>query len=227
MPYCDTTGRALFGKQLKREDVVTPVQYKAISTLIYDTDPYIYPALFDGDSNPRTAAEIVLPVVIERGDDELFRKDNLYIYCSGESLKGLILWHRGSLQWDSNRFFNTAQELGVVLIKENVLAVSGGYVDNKYNENENEESQSLSLINICVDSKSRGQGIGRRMMQEFIKEHSTESMELCVLADNLGAIHLYEKMGFRVVGEAPGFSLAKEKPICYDMKREPCQLLGD
>lgn len=72
---------------------------------------------------------------------------------------------------------------------------------------------------ICVDKRMRGQGIGRKMMTAFMEEHSAEPMELCVLADNPGAICLYENMGFRIANEATEFSLSESKPKCYDMTR--------
>ena len=57
------------------------------------------------------------------------------------------------------------------------------------------------------------------MMTAFMAEHKAEPMELCVLADNPGAIRLYENMGFKITNCALGFSLSESKPKCYDMTR--------
>lgn len=209
----------LKGRQLTASDRLTGEQYKAVSTLVYETDPYIYPALFESNLTPLEAANKILPSVFRHGDDGMFCKENLYVYMSGEDIVGLILWNKGPMKWNPSLFFMVAQNSGVQLVEENVIAVSKDYVDDKYSEDTRLAEQGISLINICVDGRMRGQGIGRRMMTDFIMEHPNEPMELCVLADNASAIKLYENMGFKIVNEAPGFSLTEQKPKVYDMKR--------
>ncbi len=51
-----------------------------------------------------------------------------------------------------------------------------------------------------------GLGLGTLMLQEIfkiVKQTAFEQLELTVFGDNLRAIHLYEKMGFRKVGVLP------------------------
>ena len=58
------------------------------------------------------------------------------------------------------------------------------------------------------------------MMTAFMADHPFETMELCVLADNIGAIRLYKDMGFRIVKQMLGFSISGPKPKCLEMIKE-------
>lgn len=49
--------------------------YEKLAELIYETDPYIYPAMFQ---NKEDAIKI-LAATIKRGDDNLFKKENIFV----------------------------------------------------------------------------------------------------------------------------------------------------
>lgn len=62
-------------------------------------------------------------------------------------------------------------------------------------------------LGISVQKKYWNLGIGSRLISaiiEFAKSADIEIIELSVRSDNPAAIHLYEKFGFRVIGEFPG-----------------------
>lgn len=61
-------------------------------------------------------------------------------------------------------------------------------------------------IGIFLLQKYCGMGIGRKLMEyaiECAKKTTIEQLKLGVFADNAGAIHLYEKLGFREWGREP------------------------
>ena len=205
-----------YGIQLSARDYPTWAQYKKISELIYETDPYIYPALFGCGKEGREAALEILPMTFESGRDTMFHKNNLFLYMENERILGIILWHKGCLLWSSDVIARIAQYSGIELNNGNITAVRDNYVNAEYAAT---ESDVISLINICVDSSRRGQGIGRQMMEDFIASHTGDRMSLCVLADNYGAVKLYSLMGFEIVSECAGFSLTPEKPDCFKMVR--------
>lgn len=67
-----------------------------------------------------------------------------------------------------------------------------------------------TIWNVCTSVKNRGRGCARRLIQSAVKSwrrrHKTwadRSMYLYVHADNVGAKRLYEKIGFRVIGQNP------------------------
>lgn len=63
-----------------------------------------------------------------------------------------------------------------------------------------------ATFGISLREEVCGLGLGTVMLQEIleiVKQTAFEQLELSVFADNLRAIHLYEKMGFVKVGELP------------------------
>lgn len=62
-------------------------------------------------------------------------------------------------------------------------------------------------LGICVRQSHWGQGIGGRLMDAALQTASSlgyRQVELRADADNLRAIHLYERFGFAVCGRIPG-----------------------
>ena len=203
--------------QLSENSVLTQQQYTDISRLVFETDPYIYPAIFgDGGDGEVKAAEI-LPAVFESAKDLMFAKNNLFVLYNKEDVVGLILWNNKKMEWDPRFLLETAEEKGIRLNDKNIELVRKEYVDSRY---VNEHAECISLINVCISKESRGFGAGTYLLKCFIKEHDNESMELAVLSDNTPAIKLYQRFGFKMVQEVDGFSLDSEKPKCLIMKRE-------
>jgi len=61
------------------------------------------------------------------------------------------------------------------------------------------EGSNAYLYGLCVDTNSRGQGIGNKFMLgiiEYLKGQQVNLLELTVSPENLGAVSLYEKLGF-------------------------------
>ena len=204
--------------QLTDNDTLTQEQYSAVSRLIFETDQYIYPAMFGESSKGMQNAVAILPSVFELKKDAMFAKKNLFILFNNEDVIGLILWCDKNLEWNIESLLEIANEKGIELNKENIELVRKEYVDSRYLDGE-QNYNHMSLINVCVNSNYRGTGAGTYMLNCFIKEHSQETMELAVLADNTPAIKLYQRFGFRIYQEVDGFSLIKEKPKCLIMRR--------
>lgn len=63
------------------------------------------------------------------------------------------------------------------------------------------------LYSFRVMEMFRGQGIGTRLLLEsehLLQERGFESVMLSVAKDNEGALRLYKRNGYRVIGEDPG-----------------------
>ncbi len=203
--------------QLSVDSPLLKEQYQTIAKLIYETDPYIYPALFgSGEQGPKNAS-LLLPEVFERGLDPMFSRENLFVVKKEEQILGLILWHKGKLNWDPSSLLEVAAEKSLPLNPEKVMLVKKEYVDACYLNLPPEETDRIFLINVCIDANARGAGIGGFLLEHFLKEHPEIPMELAVLKRNMPAIRLYQKYGFTVTREEYGFSETSEKPRCYTM----------
>jgi len=65
----------------------------------------------------------------------------------------------------------------------------------------------VGVIGVAVAKQWRGRGIGKKLMQLLIDEATLLGLRLLILEsfeENIGAIGLYEKMGFRIAGVVPG-----------------------
>jgi ribosomal protein S18 acetylase RimI-like enzyme len=65
------------------------------------------------------------------------------------------------------------------------------------------DDDSLYIAEVLVDENYRGQGLGKKLMQEF-EQHLDEHINhvlLRVWKENTPAVALYEKMGFEICGE--------------------------
>lgn len=207
-------------KQLRKDDILADVQYREIARLIYDTDRFIYPALFSGNSNLRFAAERTISKVLIEGSDQLYCKDNLFICLDKNKIVGMVLWYQGPLLWDYKRFIQAAADIGVYLKSDNVKDINDIFFGSQKYEEMANNGDKITLFNICVDSSVRGRGIGSFMLKSFIAKNEKQEMELSVLKENSTAIKLYSNSGFEITDEYSGFSQSSLKPICYKMKRE-------
>lgn len=80
------------------------------------------------------------------------------------------------------------------------------------------EKQSV-ISSIATDSNFRGKGFAERLLKGSIEEmkvNGISSVLLYVNIDNLPAIKLYEKIGFRVIKQVENICGQKEK--CYEME---------
>lgn len=205
--------------QLAEDDSLTPEQRGEVAKLIYDTDPYIYPALFGEGPEGRMRAVRILSELLVSDTDVMFAKKNLFALCTGDEIAGVILWYKGSMRWDPAPVLDTAARAGIALKEENVIKVGREYVADQYTSGDSAQDQRLELINVCVKGSLRGRGAGDYMLQHFVEAHPEENMKLVVLADNTPAVNLYQKFGFSVTKETDGFSLSHPKPRCFTMER--------
>lgn len=72
---------------------------------------------------------------------------------------------------------------------------------------------------ISVLKKCWNKGIGSQLLLEiinFAKQNEFEGIDLQVHSDNLPAIHLYEKFGFKKIGTHPSFFKIGSEEIAFD-----------
>lgn len=197
--------------QLKNTDSLTENNIREIAKLIYNTDPYIYPALFVDEEN----AQLHISELI-RENDSMFCRENLFVAVNNDTIVGIVLWIKGNVVWDSDKFIDCAKKSGAK-ISQYVDRVNNEYFDLYSNISDD----TITIINACVSSSTRGFGIGKQLLDKFIctTAELCDKYELCVIANNKVAVSLYKKIGFSIVEEYNGFTVSNEELPCYKMIR--------
>ena len=179
-------------------------QLQEIAGLIYDSDPYIYPAMFAS----RTEAGIVIPKMIRAGDP-LFRRENLFVALDGAKVAGVLLWMRGPLAWNKKIYEKCGGK------SKYIGRVAMEYLD-LFAET---PPDTVSLVRVSVKKELQGNKIGSLLMETFL-EAEEGPYQLFVLSNNMEAVHFFDEKGFRIRETRPGFSLDYQALPCYWMIRE-------
>jgi len=107
-----------------------------------------------------------------------------------------------SLPWSKAGFQSGMQMLGscfLVAVEDNQIV---GYVGMYTSFDEGE------ITNVAVEKKVQNQGIGKKLVNESIKwceKNKINQLILEVRKSNEGAIHLYQSLGFEIIGNRKGF----------------------
>lgn len=196
-------------EQLSEDSVLDEKDLLTIARLIYDTDPYIYPAMCSA-----AEAEKIIPYLLSARTDSMFCKQNLFVTRLNNNVVGVILWHNGPLVWEQKAFAEACNSQNIP------IAPAFEQVAREYLSTYDQPTADISIINVCVDASVRGSGIGTEMLETFIAWHKSESMELVSLTENTIAIDLYKRFSFEILREEDGFSVDDLKPRCYVMYRK-------
>ena len=200
-------------RQLNHDDILDEQQLLDIAGLIYDTDPYIYPAMFS-----REQAKRLIPLLLAGNEDRMFSLDNIFCAVAGDRIVGLILHKKGPVNWDSGELVMYAGLLDEKL-SDTLKVVEDGY----FHEYDSTPKDTTAIINCCVNSNYRMRNdirLGTRMMQAFVAQHP-ERLVLYVLKETTAAMRLYLRAGFRTSEQdkCNGFSIDHRDLPCYFMYR--------
>lgn len=115
-------------------------------------------------------------------------------------------WSENSLR---DELTNETARFYVLRDGENLLGYVGA----------NNISNEVYITNVAVNSKYRGNGYGKTLVNHLIKQSETERaffITLEVRKSNENAIKLYEKCGFKLIGERKNFySKPREDALIY------------
>lgn len=188
----------------RADDRLSDKQLQQIAGLIYDTDPYIYPAMY----KDKQEAEAIIPRMIRKGD-RMFRAENMFIALEGKAVIGVLLWKRGPLRWDPEIYEKCGGKA------EHIGRVVREYFD-LFAET---PAATASLVRISVREDRRRRRIGTALADLFMREEAGPC-ELYVLINNTGAVGFFESQGFKPRETRPGFSLDYSAYPCYWMVRK-------
>ena len=176
-----------------------------IATLIYQTDPYIYPYWFN--NNVEEAISFLKEMILEPGF--IFYYDNIYVAVDKESEKivGLVVALDPSVDLDFdyspyisiNKNYKTTIEKYIYACREDV-----------------ENNDAMYIMNCTVLEEYRGRRIGSKLLGHFISNMERagfENYRLDCLLHNLRAKNLYHSLGFKEMEEITGFGGFVKEPI--------------
>lgn len=176
-----------------------------IATLIYQTDPYIYPYWFENDINK--AIDFLSDKILMEGF--IFNYNNLYVALDKATNKivGLVV----ALDPTVNLEFDYSPYKG---INQNHKDVIEKYIDACIKDIM--ENDSMYIMNCAVLEEYRGRRIGSKLLGHFISNMERagfENYRLDCLLHNLRAKNLYHTLGFKEMEEVEGFGGYVEKPV--------------
>ena len=176
-----------------------------IATLIYQTDPYIYPYWFENDV--QKAINFLSGKILMEGF--IFNYNNLYIAIDKVTNKivGLVVALDPSVNLDfdyspyiaiNKNHKETIEQYVAACIKD-VLS-----------------SDAMYIMNCAVLEECRGRKIGTKLLGHFIsymEKAGFENYRLDCLLHNLRAKNLYHGLGFKEMEEVKGFGGYVKEPV--------------
>lgn len=198
-------------KKLEKKDL-NRNNLETVCKLIFQTDPYIYPALFNSEANAISVLEKIIPMNV----DEMFSMKNIYVAVEEEKIIALILWKKGSMNWNKRLFEENAKKVGVKL-PDTFELVCEKYFDSYCDEL---LEGVVSLINVCVLKEFRGKKIAKKMMEAFFVDNNEDTYELFCLEDNISALSLYSSCGFNITSRQKAFTVNNADVYSVRMVRE-------
>lgn len=184
-------------RSLRKDD-----DLKKVADLIYSSDNYIYPYLFDNDIS--VAERVLVNMML---DDTIYNYKNIRIALSSGQIIAMIITKKTPFKVSHETMINC-------FIKAHVpVGERFAKVFNDYFKLLADELPDVYIANLAVDKIYRGIGVGRKLMQSIFEDHFTYHLE--VVKANVSAVTLYQKLGFDIDCEYPGFT---DIP-CYRMTR--------
>ena len=183
----------MFLRKMKLDD-----DMDAISEMIYETDPWIYPTFL----NTIDYCKKVMPLFIRA--NTLFNYNNIYVAEDDGVIKGIVII---MAKYPKNNY----QEMKKVIEDNKLDLPNFEWLNKDYFETLNFDFKGTYIINVCVKKEYRQEGIASFMLANLPKK----TYSLAVVKANEVATKLYLKSGFEKLYEYPGFM---EVP-CVEMVR--------
>ena len=208
-------GGKIVYRHLSHKDILTPMQLKEIATLIWETDQYIFPAMFEKEQTLE-----LLPIVLASNRDTQFSLDNIFAAFDQDHIIAIVLYKKGPLNWTSEYICKLAGQIDVEL--SDYLKKTENEYFSKYNST---LEDTIAILNFAIESNRKKQDIKkggvfmRTVLGEFFKWHK-EPAELYVLKETDVEMMAYLSSGFEIVKKCSGYSSDDRDLPCYFLRKE-------
>lgn len=165
-----------------------------VAKLIYYTDDYIFPYLYDNN------VEIGISVIINmiRGNT-IYNYRNITVAEIDGKIAGIIVSKETPIVMDMGEmvrcFIDANEPVGERFTK----------TYKEYYQLFENEPDGVYIANVCVDGYYRGKGVGKKMMAEYLKANPQKTYHLETVKSNSSALKVYQNSGFEIVNEYLGF----------------------
>ena len=181
-----------------------------IASYIYLTDPYIYPAVCASPTD-KDWCRFIAQCLEDK--DNVYCKNNIHAVLYDNEIVGI-----SCVVPCSKKLVFHENVTPPASIEKGILKAFDGYY--KPLIEESLEFKGCNIVNFCIDKNYRGTGAGTALMSHVTAVYSDIPIHLDVIADNVPAIKLYEKFGFKKVKEYYGFSGSDTLLPCLHMLKE-------
>ena len=194
-----------------RIEKIQPGQEREVGKILFDTDPYIYPAAF----GTREYAGEIFPELFKL-KKSAFYADNIIVASEKNNILGCIVIIANNNPDNSNY-----GEIKVKPeIKESFMDVSNRYISKLPSYLDN-CSEAVYIPCLCVKEEARGKGVGTQLLKYIKQQYPDKVIILHVLEDNTKAIKLYLSLGFEIIEKhLDGYSYNSLPPKCCEMHRK-------
>ena len=185
--------------------------------LVYQVDPYICPDFFGDAERAQKFGQILFT-----NDGGLF--DFAHTLVAEDSdrpgeLLGILIYADNQItSWNCAEIKAKVEGLGIAM-PEHFDRANKDYMELVVTEAQKLENCVAEVEWCATDLNARGQGVAQAMFKTFLNLPNYHEQHLTVLADNPPAIHVYEKMGFRIVKATTGYP--NDEVETYNMIRKP------
>ena len=198
-------------KSIMRNDIIDNTEIRALSAdddltavarLIFSSDDYIYPYLFDNELP--TAEKVLVNMIL---GDTLYNYKNIRVAGCSDQIIAMMISKRVPIVLDHESILDCFVRASVP------VGTRFAKVYNEYFKLLEDEPPDVYIANLAVDKMFRGRGVGGALLQSIFDDESTFHLE--VVKANHNAVGLYKKLGFVIDCEYPGFT---DVP-CYRMTK--------
>jgi ribosomal protein S18 acetylase RimI-like enzyme len=170
--------------------------------LIFDTDPYIYDSMCDGDFELfKNIMEQFLKL-----DEHVFSRNNIIVARTDNEVNGLLLFFSKDANCDTFPIDLTEKQFMIL----NYVCIE--YFWPLIVELEERADEWIYINNLCVAAHKRRQGLASGLLAVFLKHilPGTTIITDC-LETNRAAIELFQKAGFKKTRTFDGFAGSGKK----------------
>lgn len=196
----------LYSKVYKINSIIRPLTLEddldQTAKLIYETDPYIYPYLFN--DNKEEGIKVLKQMIL---NDTIYNYKNIIVASFESKIVGIVVLKKTPIKISLEEMANSFIEAGAI-IDERFKRVFNEY----YLPMESIDSGTY-IANVCIDEAYYGCSISKYMLKQILKDDETYHLE--VIIANKVAVGLYQSLGFEIEYDYPGFF---DVP-CYKMKK--------